>query len=219
MVRELSPGLAGAVLTAVLCAAMSTIDAGVNAVASVLSAERDRPHGVDFGKPTVSGAEQVRFARLVTLGAGVCITISAFGIDVLTRDRNILEMMPRSFNCFLVPIGAMFLLGVFVPRCGARAAVLAALAALVTAIAIAYAKELFGIRELSFTWVLPGALGVALAVGLLGSMLGRPRPDQIAGLTWFTRRQIPLIDHRLFADWAIPREVPMTNVQGPRNSQ
>lgn len=204
MVRELPPGLAGAVLTAVLAAAMSTIDSGINAISTVLSAERDRPHGSDVGRPPRPGPDQVRFARLVTLAAGTGITLSAYGLDVLTAERNIMEMMPRSFNCFLVPLGAMFLLGVFVPRCGPRAAVIAAVVALAGAINIAYAKELYGLAfEVSFTWVLPGALALGLAAGLLVGFVDRARPAQTAGLTWFTRRQLPLIDHRLFADWVI----------------
>jgi SSS family solute:Na+ symporter len=204
MVRELPAGLAGAVLTAVLSAAMSTIDSGINAIATVLSAERDRPHGADLGQPPRPGLEQVQFARIVTLAAGTAITCAGYGLELLTRDRNIMEMMPRTFNCFLVPLGGLFLLGIFVPRCGARAAVVASLAALVTAVSIAYAKELYGVtREVSFTWVLPGALGVVLTLGLIGSRFDRSRRDQTAGLTWFTRHQVPLIDHRLFAPWVV----------------
>jgi SSS family solute:Na+ symporter len=204
LVQELPAGLAGAVLTAVLSAAMSTIDSGINAIATVLSAERDRPHGADLGRPPRTGREQVRFARGVTLVAGSAITLSAFGLELLTRDRNILEMMPRSFNCFLVPLGTLFLLGIFVPRCGARAAVLGALVALVSAVSIAYAKELYGLtRDLSFTWILPGSLSLGLAIGVVGSIVDRPRREQTAGFTWSTRRQVPLVDHRLFAVWAI----------------
>jgi SSS family solute:Na+ symporter len=203
LVRELPPGLAGAVLTAVLSAAMSTIDSGINAIATVLSAERDRPHGADLGAPPRGGAEQVRFARLVTFAAGSAITLSAYGLDRLTADRNILEMMPRSFNCFLVPLGTMFLLGMFAPRVGARAAVAGALVALLSAVSIAYARELYGTRELSFTWVLPGALGLGILTGLLLSFFDRARAAQTAGLTWFSRHELPLIDHRLFADWVI----------------
>ena len=204
LVTELPAGLAGGVLTAVLAAAMSTIDSGINAIATVLSAERDRPHGADVGNQPHTGRQQVRFARGVTLAAGSAITAAAYGIDLLVKDRNILEMMPRSFNCFLVPLGVLFLLGMFVPRCGPRAAVGGALAALATAVSIAYAKELYGLqRELSFTWILPGALGVGLLVGLAGCLFDRAREAQTAGLTWFTRRELPLIDHRLFADWVI----------------
>jgi SSS family solute:Na+ symporter len=204
MARELPPGLAGAVIVAVLSAAMSTIDAGINAIATVISCERDRPHGCDPGVAARSGADQVRFARIVTLVAGLCITASAYALDTLVRDRNILEMMPRSFNCFLMPLGTLFLLGMFAPFVGKRAAVLAALAAFATAVSIAYGKDLYGLeKDLSFTWVLPGALGVGLAVGMIVGLADRSNREQTAGLTWFTRHEIPRIDHRLFADWAI----------------
>lgn len=204
MVRELPAGLAGAVLTAVLSAAMSTIDSGINAISTVLSAERDRPHGSEGNPAQRTGREQVRFARLVTLFAGTAITLSAYALNELTADRNIMEMMPRSFNCFLMPLGLLFLFGIFAPFAGARAAVVASLVALVTAVGIAYAKQLFGLeRDISFTWVLPGALVVGAAAGLLASLFDRPQREHVAGLTWFTRRQVPLIDHRLFAEWVI----------------
>ena len=206
MVTELPPGLAGAVLTAVLSAAMSTVDSGVNAIATVVSVERRRALG-RYGPGDTSRPGDMRFAKGVTLVAGLCITAAAYLLNLLVHDRNILEMMPRSFNCFLVPLGGMFFLGFFVPRCGSRAAVAASLAALVTAVSVAYSKELFGVedggRPLSFTLILPGAFLVLLVVGLAGSLLDHPRPEQVAGLTWFTRRQLPAIPRHLIADWVL----------------
>jgi len=228
MVNELPPGLAGAVLTAVLSAAMSTLDSGVNAIATVISVERrsrregeapaePEPHlwehevGVPVNARGSAGASpsrenwnEVRFAKMVTLVAGLCITAAAYALNLLVKDRNILEMMPRSFNCFLVPLGGMFFLGFFVPRCGPRAAVLASLTALVTAVSLAYSRELYGIvdergRPLSFTLILPVTFGVLLVVGLAGSVFDRATPDQTAGLTWFTRRQRPNIPPHLLA--------------------
>jgi len=191
MVNELPPGLAGAVLVAVLSAAMSTLDSGVNAIATVISVEAKK-------------SESVRFAKRVTLVAGSCITAAAYALNLLVKDRNILEMMPRSFNCFLVPLGAMFFLGFFVPRCGPKAAMAASMAGLATAISLAYSRELFGItdergRPLSFTLILPVTFAVSLVVGLLGSLVNRSRPEQVAGLTWFTRHDRPRIPDHLVA--------------------
>jgi SSS family solute:Na+ symporter len=202
MVQQLPAGLAGAVLTAVLSAAMSTIDSGINAIGTVLTVERRRLASRERMRPVLPESPQaaVRFARIVTLVAGLCITLAAFGLDRITAGRNILEMMPRSFNCFLMPLGTMFILGIFVPRCGARAAVVAACLAFVTAISIAYAKELFGLKEVSFTWILPGAIAVGLSTGILGSLFDRPRREQVAGLTWFTRKETPKIDRHLVAN-------------------
>jgi len=204
MVQQLPAGLAGAVLTAVLSAAMSTIDSGINAIGTVLTVERrrfsrERERALNPDSPQHS----VRFARVVTLVAGLCITLAAYGLDRITAGRNILEMMPRSFNCFLMPLGTLFILGMFVPRCGPRAAVFGAVAAFATAVSIAYAKELYGVKELSFTWILPGALAVGLSVGIVGGIWDRSRPEQVAGLTWFTRHAIPKIDRQLIAPWLL----------------
>lgn len=195
MVNELPPGLAGAVLTAVLSAAMSTLDSGVNAIATVISVER---------RSYRKGEDSVRFAKMVTLVAGLSITVAAYLMNLLVKDRNILEMMPRSFNCFLVPLGGMFFLGFFVPRCGSRAAIVASVAALITAVSLAYSKELYGIadergRPLTFTLILPATFVVMLATGLIGSLFDRSTPKQTSGLTWFTRHQAPNLPPHLVA--------------------
>lgn len=207
MVKELPPGLAGAVLTAVLSAAMATVDSGVNAIATVVSVERKRVQGRN-GPGDAERPGDLAFARRVTLVAGLSITVAAYLLNLLMKDRNIVEMMPRSFNCFLIPLGGMFFLGFFVPRCGPRAAIAASVAALIAAVSLAYARELYGVadaagRPLSFTIVLPGAFLVLLAVGLVGSLFDRSRPEQTAGLTWFTRRQLPAIPRHLIADWVL----------------
>ena len=215
MVTELPPGLAGAVLTAVLSAAMSTLDSGVNAVATVISVERARSQATgaagDTGRPNDLG-----FAKRVTLVTGATITVAAYAMNLLVEDRNILEMMPRSFNCFLVPLGGLFFLGFFVPRCGRRAAVVAAAAALVAAVGLAYSKELFGIhdggRALSFTLILPSAFLVVVVVGLVGSLFDPSTPGQRAGLTWFTRDQLPMIPRHLIADWVLKQHGQKTDV-------
>ncbi len=204
MVKTLPAGLGGAVLVAVLSAAMSTIDSGINSIATVISTERRRLQG--DRTDSAHSRTQIRFARMVTLTAGFFITLSAYGINLLTRDRNILEMMPRSFNCFLVPLGGLFILGIFAPFCGSRAAVTASVCSLATAIGLAYAKELFGLtREVSFTWVLPGALLVLIVVAVAMSVFDRPGRHRIKGLTWFGRKEVPEIDRGLLAPWFLAK--------------
>jgi SSS family solute:Na+ symporter len=206
MVNELPAGLAGAVLIAVLSAAMSTIDSGINAVSTVISVERRRLQGRD-GPPAARGGDRpgdMLFARAVTLVAGLAITASAYWLNMLVKDRNILEMMPRSFNCFLMPLGGMFFIGFFMPWVGRRAAFAAAATAFATAVSIAYAKELYGVeRNISFTWILPAAFTAAVLVGGLLGLVDRSTEAQRAGLTWFTRRQLPHIPHHLIADWVL----------------
>jgi SSS family solute:Na+ symporter len=206
MVRELPPGLGGAVLAAVLSAAMSTIDSGINAVSTVLSVERRRLQGRGgeaLGVDADRGSDML-FARLIVLLTGILVTFAAYGLNELVADRNMLEMMPRSFNCFLVPLGLMFFLGFFVPRVGSRAAVLGAVASYYTAISIAYFKEIYGHdSNLSLTLILPSAFVVGFVVAVLFSLIDRSTPKQVAGLTWFTRHELPDIPKHLIAEWVL----------------
>jgi SSS family solute:Na+ symporter len=193
MVTELPPGLAGALLTAVLAAAMSTIDSAINALAAVLSVERDRLRGT-------AGGKSLGFAKRVTVAAGVCITLSAYGLNELSANKNMVEMMPRSFNCFLVPLGGMFLVGFFLPHVGGRAVLVASFSALATAIGLAYSRQLgLTSRDVSFTLVLPGALAALLTVAVVLGLFDRPPRERVAGLTYFTRHQRPAIPEHLIA--------------------
>jgi len=193
MVEFLPPGLAGAVLTAVLAAAMSTISSGFNSLATVLAMER---------KQTDNPSSRVSFAARVTLLAGLLSTLLAYGIDVLVQDRNIVEMMPRSFNCFTAPLGGMFIIGIFIPWIRAVAMVPATLIAFVSAILISYGKELLGLeKNLSFTLVMPASLFIMIITAIvLDLILPGPRKDT-SGLTWFSMNQRPNLHPSLISDF------------------
>ena len=184
VVDHLSGGLAGAMLAAILAAAMSSIDSGVNSIATVLTIERQR-------RRETTDEEDVTFARGITLAAGLFIIVAAFGMDRLTGDKNIIEMLPRTFNCLTGVLGGLFLVGMFLSWVGERAVIIAAICGLATAIGIAYSKEIFGMETpISFTWVMPGSLLVTLAMSAgLGAVLNEraARP----GFTWFTRDKEP----------------------------
>ncbi|MGC3968545.1 MAG: hypothetical protein QM775_14540 [Pirellulales bacterium] len=176
-IHRLPAGLAGAWIAAMLAAAMSSIDSGINSVASVLTVEWHRrfPHSRD----EVTGGG-IRGAKLFTFLLGAFITAAAFGLDVLTRDRNIIEMMGRSFNCFTGPLGGLFLLGMYVPGCGNRAATAAGAVGTAVSLGIAFSQEIFGLPQaISFTWVQPCSLAATLVVGtLLGLSARSPVPTK-----------------------------------------
>jgi len=180
-VHRLPPGLVGAWLAALLAASMSSIDSGINAVSAVLTVEWHRrfPHNADEAR-----GGGLRGAKLFTLVLGLFVTFAAYALDVLTRDRNIIEMMSRSFNCFTGPLGGIFLLGMFWRRTGDRAAAAAGIVGLAAGIGMAYGKELFGLEQsISFTWIQPGSLLLTLAVGVLLAPLD-PRRSPRSELTW-----------------------------------
>lgn len=180
--HRLPAGLAGAWLAAMLAAAMSSIDSGINSSASVLTVEwhRRRPHDAEEAH-----GGGLRGAKLLTFILGLSITLAAYGLDVLTRERNIIEMMSRSFNCFTGPLGGLFMLGMFAPRVGNRAACTAGIVGLLTSIGLAYSDRFFGLAQpISFTWIQPSSLLATLAVGVLLSPLDPAKRLADGNLLW-----------------------------------
>ena len=223
MVNELPAGLAGAVLSAVLGAAMSTIDSGINSLATVLCLElqrRERPVFAGSAESAVAVTPEtdlrthsIRVAQWITLIAGLLITGVAYGMHPLTNQRNIVEMMSRSFNCFTAPMGAMFLVGMAIPFVSGRAIVPATWLGLLVALGISFSKELSGWGgtlytqvtgqplsqpllpdAISFTWVLPGSILTVAVAAVALSLVFRPTLQQTLGLTWWTSHLRPEID-------------------------
>lgn len=195
VVNRLPPGLAGGLLAAMLAASMSTIDSGINSAAAVLSVEWRRWRA-NAGREPESAAtgrgNHVRSTQVLTLLLGLFVTASAYQLNEMTGQRNIVEMMPRSFNCFIGPLGGLFLTGIFLPRAGGRVAIAATLAGLAASIGLSYGQEIFKLPAmLSFTWVIPGSLLATLGTALVLSLVA-PSPVRSApGLTWFSRHEQP----------------------------
>ncbi|MCA9222063.1 MAG: hypothetical protein KDA71_17160, partial [Planctomycetales bacterium] len=209
-VSRLPVGLGGGVLAALLAAAMSSIDSGINSIATVISVELDRTrqtkgasaHAASSAvSPTTSPqSNHVHFARVFTLAAGTFITFAAYGLNFLPNDWGIVDAMPRTFNAVTAPLGGLFLLGMFFPRVGGRAAVAGTILGLATSLILGYFSKLGGLLvawgllseapgSISFTWVMPSALTATIVGGLLFSLFQRGTPRPLGGLTWFTRHE------------------------------
>lgn len=215
-VNNLPAGIGGAILAALLAAAMSSIDSGVNSIATVLSVERQRSKEKrrvigDESSPSNVEHDHVASARWMTLVAGTFITVAAFGLSYLPAKWGIVDSMPRTFNAVTAPLGGLFLIGMFIPRASSRVAVTATLCGLATSVGIGYFGIIvnglreFGafsdsvlqnwnllnsegaVRSLSFTWVMPCAMSVTLGVAFVLSRIGPPRTENLSGLTWSTR--------------------------------
>ncbi len=215
-IYELPPGVGGGILAALLAAAMSSIDSGINAIATVLCVElRDRRRRAQ-GTLAADGElpEEVKLARWITLLGGAFITLAAWGLDFLPRGWGLIDAMPRTFNAIVAPLGSLFLIGIFLPRVGPRAAVLGVLLSLATSLGIGYFQPLTtwlleqqvlsqGVLDscglwdaeqgcphsLSFTWILPGSLAMGLAGAWLLSLLLRDRQEPVPAFTWSTRHE------------------------------
>jgi oligopeptide transport system substrate-binding protein len=129
IIRSLPNGISGLLVSAIFAAAMSSMDSGINSLATVIE------H--DFIKLFRHGARSerhdVRQARLLTIALGIVATGMAFGI---TRMGSIIEAFATFMGLFNAPVLALFLLGFVSERArfsawcaGVPLAVLATLAA------------------------------------------------------------------------------------------
>jgi len=209
--HQLPPGVGGGILAALLAAAMSSIDSGVNSIATVLSVEARGRRLPPDGQ--AAPASHVTQARWITLAAGLFITFAAYGLDFLPENLGIVDAMPRTFNAVTAPLGGLFLVGMFVPSAGGRAAVAATICGLLTSLAIGYfhlytgalldaglisqstiasaglLNSEGGVASLSFTWVMPCALTVTFVAAHLFSLVDSTKHKNLAGLTWRTRNE------------------------------
>ncbi len=221
-IHELPPGVGGGILAALLAAAMSSIDSGINAIATVLCVElRDARRRRD-GTLTADGQlpDQVKLARWITLAGGAFITLAALGLDYLPPGWGLIDAMPRTFNAIVAPLGSLFLIGIFLPRVGPRAAVLGVVLSLAASLGIGYFQPIttwlvdqqvlsqatldsYGMwdarqgcpRSISFTWILPGSLLMGLLGAWVLSFLLWDRQEPVPAFSWSTRHDpSPLVE-------------------------
>lgn len=202
-VCRLPAGAGGAVLVALLAAAMSTLDSGVNSVATVVWVEwRGDNRAASNGgtRNSTDEADHVRGARAITLTTGVFITLTACLLDFLPAHWGIVGAIPRTFNAVTGPLGGLFLVGIFMPRVRERAALAATGIGLATSLLMGYLQQIGDLLarwgaasnswpELSFTWIMPCSLLATLVAAPILGGLDRSPAKNVAGLTWRTRRE------------------------------
>jgi len=204
----LPAGAGGALLAALLSAAMSTIDAGLGSLATVVAVELQpdsHPRACEparDGNPTertrhILHGGRVHVAMAATLLAGALITGIAYGLTRLPPHWGIFGAIPRTFNAITGPLGGLFVVGIFLPRVGQRAAVTATISGLGVSIALGYVRELsrllhaWGLldgfwSDISFAWILPCSFAATVLIAVLLAPLDSKRVRDLRGLTWWT---------------------------------
>jgi Na+/proline symporter len=137
--RYLPSGLRGMVVAALFAAAMSTIDSGANSASTIVT--------VDFFRrlkrtPTSDEAELKR-ARILTASMGLIVVFYTMLLYHLSKGTDIITLCQKGFNCFLGPLGALFVLGMFSKKVTAACVVPAFLIGEVVGVGSSYSKELF----------------------------------------------------------------------------
>jgi SSS family transporter len=107
IIHYLPQGISGLLITAVFAAAMSSMDSGINSIATVLIN--------DFKNPLseITDLEiqitDVALARIITVGLGILATALAFYISTI---GGIIKAFASFMSLFSAPVLALFLLGV-----------------------------------------------------------------------------------------------------------
>ena len=192
----LPTGVSGLLVAALFAAAMSSVDSGINSVTTVLTVDvlrRLRADGQVKNELTV--------ARFLTLVVGTGCTVLAWMLMRLPSDWNIIDITVRTFECALGPLGAMFIVGMFLPHVGQLAVVASVVSGLMLALAIAWWTELVWLlgltgaatleqaqqvvsRPSSFLMTPTAALFTFVLAAVLGALLPSPDPKRVRLLTW-----------------------------------
>jgi SSS family solute:Na+ symporter len=182
------PVLRGLVVAALFAAAMSTIDSGANSTSTILTVDFFRP----LSRTQATEAGELARARYLTAAMGVVVVLYTLGLYHLSKGTNIIDLCQRGFNCFLGPLGATFMLGMFSRKVASTHMVLAFVLGEIVGVSASYSMEFFG-APFSTHLIVPAAWATTMitALGLLLVIPQRPSPEQ---LRW-TRRAVLADEH------------------------
>ena len=168
----LPAGLRGLVVAALFAAAMSTIDSGANSVSTMVT--------VDFARklnPNITTAGELRLARVLTASMGLIVVAATVFLYHISRGTDFVEICQKGFNCFLGPLGGLFVLGMFARRVTAVAAIPAVVIGEVVGVCTSYSQELFD-RPFSTHLVVVTAWLATVVSGLIVGFLLRTEASE-----------------------------------------
>lgn len=143
--HQLPAGCAGLIIAAFVCDAMQTLESGVNSITAVLT--NDVVPRLRQGRPRI--LSELTFARVTTVIITAIVTCSAYFVTriAIVNDLTLVGMMPKFFNLVVGPLAALFVIGMFLPRCTARSAMPAVGIGLSVSIVWSWYGTIFGVKE------------------------------------------------------------------------
>ncbi len=172
--QNLPYGLAGFVIAAIISAAMSSLDSGMNSVATVFVTDFYRRF-----KPDKPDRLYLFLARSVTLVVGLFAT--AITLLLVTFDiHNAALFAAYIAGLFISGLGGLFALGIFTRRANGMGAIVGAIASAVILYSVKYDTPIhfFLYSAIGFT--------VCFIVGYFASLIIPERKRSLEGLTLYT---------------------------------
>ncbi|MEI6891597.1 MAG: sodium/solute symporter [Pontiella sp.] len=175
IIHYLPQGISGLLITAVFAAAMSSMDSGINSIATVLINDFKNPLTKTFRKPSRPdhpnkepaterpkwlAINDVHLARILTVVLGVLATGLAFYVSTLD---GILKAFFSFMGMFSAPVLALFLLGVLTRKGTFKGWLVGLTASLASSVWIQNFTE---VHEINYFTI---SFATALIVGLIAS--------------------------------------------------
>ncbi|MFC1677564.1 sodium/solute symporter [Planctomycetota bacterium] len=181
IMHGLPNGVSGIVITAIFAAAMSSMDSGINSLATVIINDIVKP----LRKKIRTETQDVKLARILTLVLGV------FAIGTACYASTIEEIFKAAatfIGIFSGPILALFLLGILSRRASFHGWIIGT--------AVAVPAMLWFQHGLKGHWIyyFPFCFGIALIVGYIASVIiGKPKAP--SELTIWGRKNLKREDY------------------------
>lgn len=183
--HQLPAGCAGLIISAFICDAMQTLESGVNAITAVVT--NDLVPRLRRGKPR--RLSELAAARILTVLITVIVTANAYFVAERAIDRKLtlVGMMPKFFNMFVGPLAALFMTGMFLPRCTSRSAVPAVVTGLSVSVFWSWYPEIFHVEQgpTIFLAIAVPCLTTIATAAVLSYLVERGGSHAGQGFTWF----------------------------------
>ncbi len=175
MAMELHPLIAGLIIAAIFAATVSTLSTNINSAATSIT--------TDFFlrfKPCMTSDEQVRCGRRWVLIVGVLGTGAALILSGVP-NRSLFDVFNNFIGMLTSGLSALFLMGVFMPRVGGKAALVGLISNYAVTLALGFLP--MAVRPHPFVF---GGIGLVVCVIValaISAILPNRKPTR--GLTYF----------------------------------
>ena len=175
--NDLVPGLSGLFIAALFAATMSSVDSGINSISAAFT--------TDWYKrliaPGRTEKHYLKTSRIATFVLGLLGTLAAL---FLGRIGEVWQIAAALMGFWVGPLLGIFMLGFFTTRSNSKGVWIGAVTGLVCTVVF----QQLGGNEFCFAIV---GLAPTMLVGYVASRLTKPpRPEQIDGLTHWTRKPL-----------------------------
>ena len=197
----LPPVVSGLVVSALLAAAMSSFDSGVNSITAVVFTDFISTPNETNATHEAAKRRQFRHARWLALVIGLVVIATSGAVKYV--PGNISAITGKTVNLLTVPIFCLFFFALFVKRATPVGALCGCVAGTISAVCIAFSGPIFGYLAstgtdpVSFIWMPPGALVVNLVVGWIACRL-LPTGDSMKARG---ARYLPIVVALCFVVW------------------